>query len=257
MSLTSDEVNYVVWRYLLEAGYAHSAFTFGQESLVAANSSDLPVSDVPPGYLVTLIQKGLLFSSIEVHVREDGTERECERPFLLLEPHRCSAPGEASAGNNAMATDGASLGTKAAKREVKRKRKGSTIISHLDICAEKPAPPPTYDTAMIDEDIEYTAPSSSSTATNQQASGDFAAAAVLTGHEAEVISCAWNPRHDLLASASGDSTARLWPISSAASIAKSNCIILRHQDTISASVDDSKDVTTLDWNVLHWRVSFL
>lgn len=102
---------------------------------------------------------------------------------------------------------------------------------------------------MVDEDIEYTAPSSSSTTTNQQAGNDFSSVAVLTGHEAEVISCAWNPRHDLLASASGDSTARLWPISSATATTKNNCIILRHQDTISPSVDDSKDVTTLDWNV--------
>lgn len=138
MSLTSDEVNYVVWRYLLEAGtlirlasllgYVHSAFTFGQESLVAVNSTDLPVSDVPSGYLVALIQKGLLFSSIEVHVREDGTEKECERPFLLLEPHRCSVSGEAPTGHNAMAMDGANSGTKASKKEVKRKRKGTIVI---------------------------------------------------------------------------------------------------------------------------------
>jgi WD40 repeat protein len=32
----------------------------------------------------------------------------------------------------------------------------------------------------------------------------------LKGHDSEVFICAWNPREDLLASGSGDSTARIW-----------------------------------------------
>ena len=33
---------------------------------------------------------------------------------------------------------------------------------------------------------------------------------IMRGHEKEVFACAWNPNRDLLATASGDSTARLW-----------------------------------------------
>ena len=35
-------------------------------------------------------------------------------------------------------------------------------------------------------------------------------ATVLQGHESEVFICAWSPTSDLLASGSGDSTARIW-----------------------------------------------
>jgi hypothetical protein len=45
MSVSSDEVNLLVYRYLLESGFGHSAFTFANESGVA--KSPLANSDVP------------------------------------------------------------------------------------------------------------------------------------------------------------------------------------------------------------------
>lgn len=51
-------------------------------------------------------------------------------------------------------------------------------------------------------------------------------ATVLRGHESEVFICAWNPMHDLLASGSGDSTARIWDMSDNST--SSQQLVLRH-----------------------------
>jgi len=71
MALTSEELNYLLYRYLLESGYTHTAFTFANESLV--KQSGINGADVPPGALISFVQKGMLYSNIEQHVNDDGT----------------------------------------------------------------------------------------------------------------------------------------------------------------------------------------
>lgn len=81
----------------------------------------------------------------------------------------------------------------------------------------------------------------------------------LRGHCSEVFVCAWNPRTSVLATGSGDSTARIWPIpsafpvpSSAAAAAAAQPIVLSHtQDSTGRDPllpRKANDVTTLDWN---------
>ncbi len=69
---------------------------------------------------------------------------------------------------------------------------------------------------------------------------------VLSGHESEVFICSWNPVQDLLASGSGDSTARIWNLSENGKTP----LLLRHCIPKGEStVPSNKDVTSLDWDV--------
>lgn len=68
MSITSDEVNLLVYRYLQESGFVHSAFSFAHESLVARSA--VADAEVPPGALISFLQKGLQYVEVEAHLTE-------------------------------------------------------------------------------------------------------------------------------------------------------------------------------------------
>ena len=68
MSISADEVNYLIYRYLQENGFSHTAFSFAHESLVS--KSTIAYTEVPPGALITFLQKGLEYVGIEEHIGE-------------------------------------------------------------------------------------------------------------------------------------------------------------------------------------------
>lgn len=66
MAISAEEVNLLVYRYLQESGHTHSAFTFAYESLVTKSAVAREHSDdLPPGALISFIQKGLMYLQVE------------------------------------------------------------------------------------------------------------------------------------------------------------------------------------------------
>ncbi|KAJ3124293.1 hypothetical protein HK100_011293 [Physocladia obscura] len=111
MSITSDDVNYLVYRYLLESGFTHSSFAFANEAAVHTRdylrhhhaAGQPPAQLLPsmlapdavksarvqPGALIAFLQKGLLYQEVETHTLEDGSSKRCSVPFSLTHPHEC------------------------------------------------------------------------------------------------------------------------------------------------------------------------
>lgn len=68
MAISAEEVNFLVYRYLQESGHLHSAFTFAYESLITKSSvATIHAGNVPPGALISFIQKGLMYLQVSVH----------------------------------------------------------------------------------------------------------------------------------------------------------------------------------------------
>ena len=68
MSFTSDEVNYLIYRYLQESGFIHAAYVFGVESHIS--QTNINGTLVPPAALLSVIQKGLQFTEAEISVAD-------------------------------------------------------------------------------------------------------------------------------------------------------------------------------------------
>eukprot|EP01134_Creolimax_fragrantissima_P005900 CFRG5900T1 len=70
---------------------------------------------------------------------------------------------------------------------------------------------------------------------------------VLSGHTNEVFTCAWNPTYDLLATGSGDTTARIWEMPSDRRMPPEG-IVLQHAINDDTTSENGK-VTSVEWNV--------
>ncbi|KAM7353387.1 transducin beta like ebi [Cochliomyia hominivorax] len=383
MSFSSDEVNYLVYRYLQESGFIHSAFVFGIESHVS--HGDINGALVPPAALLTILQKGLLYTEVELSLGEDGMSVRAIESLSLIDaampeakpPVVKTEPGKTGNGENSnTGSGGTGVGSNSAsnvKAEVKAENNATSTGSSTNASGSTGNSSNTGDSAEADSNAAGSAAgtgaspagtsttarnasnaaaanasddkkidpaaggnttnaddatsssstngSSSNTTSTEAASAGAAAGAtsssgtatpttaaqtgatggagsapggsaatapstaqtvtpsattsgagstagagnveameidsdieipaskatVLRGHESEVFICAWNPSRDLLASGSGDSTARIWDMSDAMS--SPNQLVLRHCiQKGGAEVPSNKDVTSLDWN---------
>lgn len=75
MSISSEELNYLVWRYCQESGLEVSALALQEETRVLEFDEKYN-THVPIGTLVNLVQRGILYASSELLVNEDGEIQE-------------------------------------------------------------------------------------------------------------------------------------------------------------------------------------
>mmetsp|Transcript_15883 Transcript_15883/g.45459 ORF Transcript_15883/g.45459 Transcript_15883/m.45459 type:complete len:576 (+) Transcript_15883:120-1847(+) len=273
MSITSDEVNYLVFRYLQESGFQHSAFTFGYESLV--HKSEINGNDVPPGALISFIQKGLQYLEVEANLNADGSlDENTPSDFTLLQPEELLTKDvhelrktiqkkkEQRSKQEKLKQkqkEGQMNGSKGKKS--KQTSQNNNSNNNNSGSSDRAGGPTPMDEDKVAEDKvkdetkdELRIPSEDVT--------------TLRGHSSEVFIIQWNPQTSLLASGSGDSTARIWNVHQASE--DPMCLVhdnLSNGDSTSdmrsahnpangsdASVagnaggSKSRDVTTLDWS---------
>lgn len=299
MSFSSDEVNFLVYRYLQESGefapdsdhelqeeitkfvnfywigFHHSAYTFGIESHIS--QSNINGALVPPAALLTVLQKGLQYTEAEISIGEDGTlivlyrwrcnitiifvalgqvnrvteglslidavmpEVKCQKVPLKTEPIKVEPIKTESTSSSGGGVGGVGPVPGGTGGSGGSGSGGGSATSETNGGEESTAVPTTPATENMEVDQSIEIPSSK--------------AKILRGHESEVFICAWNPSTDMLASGSGDSTARIWDMSDATYCP--NQLVLRHCiQKGGTEVPSNKDVTSLDWNVsnVHWEM---
>ncbi|RXM30517.1 F-box-like/WD repeat-containing protein TBL1XR1 [Acipenser ruthenus] len=250
MSISSDEVNFLVYRYLQESGFSHSAFTFGIESHIS--QSNINGALVPPAALISIIQKGLQYVEAEVSINEKGLQY-VEAEVSINEDGTLfdGRPIESLSLIDAVMPDVVQTRQQAYRDKLAQQQAAAAAAAAAAATAnQQGAAKNGENTANGEENGAHAL--ANNHADMMEVDGDVDIpqnkAMVLRGHESEVFICAWNPVSDLLASGSGDSTARIWNLSEN-STSSSTQLVLRHcireggQD-----VPSNKDVTSLDWN---------
>lgn len=88
MQITAEEINFIIYQYLQESGFSHSAYTFGKESNIIENK--YRHFHIPAGMLIVFLEKALTLIHIETHYNEGDDMVVCNEPFSLLNPHHWS-----------------------------------------------------------------------------------------------------------------------------------------------------------------------
>ncbi|KAJ2780268.1 hypothetical protein GGI15_003604 [Coemansia interrupta] len=267
MVLKSEDVNYLVYRYLKESGFLHSSYIFQFESQIFKNERENP--NVEPGSLIRVLQKGLQYMDVETHLNEDGTARLCTAPFSLVGKHVCSVqPTDSSKATASGSSSSSSGATRARGAESSAKRTpedsahgGHTLVHDAGGANKKYARPrdasvsgavavaagglPEDDDESMDVDVPDTERDVQRTVNGGRKLRLVERAQLLKGHSAPVFLCAWCPTSSsVLATGAGDGTARIWDLTKSAK-PDDQSAVLRHDPS---SPDTPADVTSIEWN---------
>ncbi|XP_004511879.1 WD40 repeat-containing protein HOS15-like [Cicer arietinum] len=279
-SITSDELNYLVFRYLQESGFTHSAFVFGNEGGI--KKSPIDGNLVPPGALVTFVQRGLQFLEMEANLSNCDADFDEDFSFLqpldlitkdvhelkkmITERKRKLQKGKNKESEKEHEGDRERVREKEKHEREKECEKDKEKVEnhkeqdlHNEIQINREMVSDQEDKVNVKQDVNvvngaFGGPEPMdicTTSTSQPCEIPRSDVTILEGHTSEVCACAWSPTGSLLASGSGDSTARIWTIAEGRCKSDSkndplNVLVLQH--IRGTTNEKSKDVTTLDWN---------
>ncbi|XP_073005691.1 WD40 repeat-containing protein HOS15 [Typha latifolia] len=282
-TITSVELNYLVFRYLHESGFNHSAFSLGFEAGI--NKCDIDGNLVPPGALITIVQKGLQYIEMEANV--NNSDIDIDEDFSLLKPLDLitkdvdelqeiikekkrekiqNDPGKDKEKAKEHVDEperqpGIERERERRDRDKDQEKEKEKIEKDKEQEKDKEKEKEKEkqqmerkDKAKLDENAVGGGPEPMDiTPSSQPAASEISSSDViiLEGHNSEVFACAWSPTGSLLASGSGDSTARIWTIpdghcGSSVQTTPASVHVLKHFK--GRTNEKSKDVTTLDWN---------
>lgn len=80
--MSSEEVNLLIYQYLIESGFNHTAFNFVNES--RASQTSINTQYMSPGALIKIIQKGIQFVECEIAVATNTNSAQFEEDQLSL-----------------------------------------------------------------------------------------------------------------------------------------------------------------------------
>ncbi|XAR61937.1 hypothetical protein NMG60_11016493 [Bertholletia excelsa] len=282
VSITSEELNYLVFRYLHESGFTHSAFALGYEAGI--NKSKIDGNLVPPGALVTFIQKGIQYLELEANLSPSDAEMDDDFSFLqpldlitkdVDELRKIIKEKKESIQQDGQDKDSNELDKdnerehvpetdkERQQKEKEREREKGKVEKDKEKWKDKEKPVEDPVDTKLGGDQVSSKPEENGICEGAEPMDICTSSlplpleipscdvTVLEGHASEVFACAWSPAGSLLASGSGDSTARIWtiadgPCSSRSQSGPLNVVVLKHCK--SRTNEKSKDVTTLDWN---------
>ncbi|KAF3446592.1 hypothetical protein FNV43_RR11772 [Rhamnella rubrinervis] len=271
-----------------DEGFTHSAFAFGYEAGI--NKSTIDGNLVPPGALVTFVQKGLQYLELEANLTGSDGDME-DDDFSFLQPLDLITKDaselqkiikekkenlqkdrvETNEKSNECKQDNEPEHAQEREEEEKKGRENEQEYDkemankdrEQELGKDKEFAHPDHNVMENSDDKvigkheeigDYGGPEPmeiSTSSTSLPCEIPSSDVTILEGHTSEVFACAWSPSGSLLASGSGDSTARIWTIAdgtcrSNVQNGPASVVVLKHFK--GRIVEKSKDVTTLDWN---------
>ena len=218
MTVTADEINFLIRRHLQEMGFVHTAYVFSNEALV--DRAKLNVTDLPPQALVTILKKGMLYMQMEKGINEKAkTDSSPENIVLsLIDAVRKEEPIVPQA--KPIVSVNVHPGVQSQHQHQQQRPNYGKQID------QAPSAPPPPQPQMC-----------------QPMNIPRSSVLILRGHYTDVYCGAWTKDGRYLATGSGDATAIIWEI-------KDHKEYVQHYilDHATQQERNGKDIAILAWN---------